>query len=286
MAIHQVMFQSDFSVRVLFDKREENCIMHCHDFYELTLVVSGTAKHLTSAESYSIGAGDVFLLKPGELHGYDSIENLELINILYRPERLNLPFGDLANSVGYKVLFELEPAMRLQQGAVNHLRLDETAMETMRRQIERIRRALYDESMPGHFFKAEIYFLELVAMLSDYFSMVRLIPEEHSDIFRFSKMISFLESSYMKEIPIPKMEKMFGISRSKLYRLFMRGSGMSPNRYLLKIRLEHAQGLLLNSDLPISEIARMSGFADSNYFARSFRLCFGLSPREYRRKKQ
>ena len=282
---YQVAFQSNFSLRLLYDERYEDCIMHRHDFYELTLVVSGAAKHLTSTDSYPIGKGDVFLIKPGTSHGYGNIDQLELINILYRPERLRLPIGDLANSVGYRVLFELEPAARFNEGAMSHLQLDDATLVEAKRQAERIRCALYEETMPGHLFKAELFFLELVTMLSDYFSMVQLVSEEHSNIFHLGKMISFLESSYMKNIEIPNMEKSFGFSHSKLYRLFIRGTGISPKGYLQKIRLGHAQNLLLNSDLAISDIARMCGFADSNYFTRTFRLHFGISPRDFRRSK-
>ena len=282
---YQVAFQSNFSLRLLYDERYEDCIMHQHDFYELTLVVAGSATHLTSTDSYPIGTGDVFLIKPGTAHGYCDIDQLELVNILYRPERLRLPIGDLADSVGYRVLFELEPAARFNEGAMSHLQLDGEALAEARRQAERIRCALYEETMPGHLFKAELFFLELVTMLSDYFSMVQLVSEEHSSIFRLGKMISFLESSYMKNIEIPKMEKMFGISHSKLYRLFVRGTGMSPKGYLQKIRLGHARNLLLNSDLAVSDVARTCGFADSNYFARTFRLHFGTSPRNFRRGK-
>ena len=44
----------------------------------------------------------------------------------------------------------------------------------------------------------------------------------------------------------------------------------------------HARALLLNTRLPVSEIATATGFADSNYFSRCFRKFTGLSPREFR----
>ena len=40
--------------------------------------------------------------------------------------------------------------------------------------------------------------------------------------------------------------------------------------------------MMLNSDMPITEIAIQCGFSDGNYFARRFRYAFGMTPRSFR----
>ena len=57
----------------------------------------------------------------------------------------------------------------------------------------------------------------------------------------------------------------------------------SPARLLQGLRMQAACRLLVESSLPIHEIAARSGFADEYYFSRRFRLEQGMPPRAYRR---
>lgn len=53
-------------------------------------------------------------------------------------------------------------------------------------------------------------------------------------------------------------------------------------QYLENMRLKKARELLESSPLSISDIAMMVGYNDPNYFARSFKKVYDLTPREYR----
>lgn len=75
-----------------------------------------------------------------------------------------------------------------------------------------------------------------------------------------------------------------GVHRSQLSRRFSADVGLSPSRYLLRLRLQQATRLLLADELRSSEIAEECGFNDSSYFARVFRRSFGISPQQYRRR--
>ena len=57
--------------------------LHAHEFHELVLVVAGEGRHITPAESYTLSAGDIFLIKPGNPHGYAVENDFALYNILY-----------------------------------------------------------------------------------------------------------------------------------------------------------------------------------------------------------
>ncbi len=74
------------------------------------------------------------------------------------------------------------------------------------------------------------------------------------------------------------------VSPSHLVRLFQSNLNTSPMRYLTQVRVRHAQGLLLRSQLTIKEIAHLAGFSDQLYFSRVFRSETGSAPRDFRRK--
>lgn len=255
--------------------------MHQHDFYELVIVIAGRAIHVTETEEYKISKGDVFLVKPGKLHGYNDINKFALVNILYQPDRLHLPFCDLTLSSGYQILFELEPELRPSFGMMRHLHLDDITLEVVKQKLEHLNMALQD-SAPGHKFRAIAFFMELISILSDYFSSVSIISSEYNDIFKLGKILSYLETHFTDTLFISRLERIFSISKSKMYRLFIQGTGMSPNQYLSKLRITHAKSMLLNTVLPVTDIALQCGFQDSNYFTRIFKQHTYCSPREYR----
>ena len=82
------------------------------------------------------------------------------------------------------------------------------------------------------------------------------------------------------------MSRMAAMSGSNFYRVFTALIGTSADRYLIRLRLSHAEALLAGTDLPMTEVAERSGFDDSNYFSRVFRRNRGCSPREYRKQRR
>ncbi len=61
--------------------------------------------------------------------------------------------------------------------------------------------------------------------------------------------------------------------------------GLTPNRFLLHVRLERAKYLITNSQFTFSEIAGKVGFSDPRYFSKCFKREVGLTPSEYREQK-
>ncbi|GCE27664.1 hypothetical protein KDA_31480 [Dictyobacter alpinus] len=65
-------------------------------------------------------------------------------------------------------------------------------------------------------------------------------------------------------------------------RLFHQTTGESPHQFVLRQRIEHAQRLLKESDLPLISIALESGFASQSHLTQVFKRYLGLTPRIYR----
>ena len=76
------------------------------------------------------------------------------------------------------------------------------------------------------------------------------------------------------------------MGRSKLYMQFKQITGLTPNEFILKIKLDEAMSLLKNhSELNISEISMRLGFSSPRYFSKSFKAFFGVAPQTVRSKK-
>src|SRR5215472_9062967 len=66
---------------------------------------------------------------------------------------------------------------------------------------------------------------------------------------------------------------------------FRKSVGQSPHEYIIRRRMERAQGLMLSTDKGLSEIAAECGLADQPHFTRLFRRVVGESPAAWRRAR-
>ena len=69
-------------------------IWHQHDCLEIAIVISGTAVHILDNRSAPIREGDVLLIGPNLVHGYEECADLGLYNLLYKPNKLPIPILD------------------------------------------------------------------------------------------------------------------------------------------------------------------------------------------------
>jgi len=74
-----------------------------------------------------------------------------------------------------------------------------------------------------------------------------------------------------------------GVSAAHLSRAFRSGSGERLQSYLVRRRLQHAAGLLVDEDCPVRVVAQRVGYAQSAHFGRAFKACFGVTPSAWRR---
>lgn len=64
--------------------------------------------------------------------------------------------------------------------------------------------------------------------------------------------------------------------------MFREYTGISPIKYMHKIRIEKAQSLLLTTNMPVKAIAYEMGYNDEYHFSRLFKKHTGLSPKNFR----
>lgn len=94
---------------------------------------------------------------------------------------------------------------------------------------------------------------------------------------------AYLSQHYQKKINLLEIAKKFGLSYTKFRRDFKAYSGIPPNQYLQKVRLQQAKRLLCYSEKSIQEIATETGFQSPYYFSRSFKKHYSQSPNKLRK---
>ena len=88
----------------------------------------------------------------------------------------------------------------------------------------------------------------------------------------------YMKENLTKKLTTKALAKQFGYSQEHFCRLFKEVTQFTPMQYLKIFRLERAMNLLNEEKYTVSEIARLCGFTDPNYFTRCFRDFFGTTP--------
>ena len=131
---------------------------------------------------------------------------------------------------------------------------------------------------------------ELRRLVALYTELIGMMGEEQDPLSRkgllFRDCLALIQTRYQDpSLNVNSLAEELKVHRTTLDRLFLRETGIPPNRYLLKIRLHHALSLLSRTKDSIAEIALQTGFSRPNYFDRVFRETMGIRPMEYRRRK-
>jgi transcriptional regulator GlxA family with amidase domain len=92
----------------------------------------------------------------------------------------------------------------------------------------------------------------------------------------------YVEAHLEKNISLQMLASTAGLSMSHFARAFKQSQGVPPHEYLVRCRVRRVQELLATTDLPLSEIARASGFSDQSHCTRRFREQVGITPSGYR----
>jgi signal transduction histidine kinase/ligand-binding sensor domain-containing protein/DNA-binding response OmpR family regulator len=98
------------------------------------------------------------------------------------------------------------------------------------------------------------------------------------------KVTAFIEENIVEsELSVEQMADAMGMSRANLYRRLVSATGSTPSEFIKLIRLRHAERLLMQSGLSVSEICYEVGFTSPRYFSKCYKELYGYLPSEAKR---
>lgn len=266
---------------IQFGEHTEDLYLHTHDdFCELVIVLSGQADHILDGEFCRIKQGDVFVISGKTEHGYKNPVNFHICNIMFRISFLNLSDMDISSSAGFQALFVLEPHQSRNYEFQSCLRLLSKDFDEVNRLIHKIH-AEYTEHKTGWKTLVKAEFLQLVVKLSrlcEYESF-----EESTGLVKLAPAIAYIEQHYQEKLSVAELAEMSYYSERQFIRLFKAAFGCLPVQYITRLRINNARELLINTQLPVTEIAQRCGYSDSSYFSKLFQKECGASPRDFRK---
>lgn len=230
------------------------------DHYLIHYVSSGKGTFKSGGRSYSLTAGDMFLIFPGQIAAYsaDSLNPWEYYWVGFNGTEAQR-LVKLSGFSGNQPILRLPDAEQVQPLLLN----------------------IYNGS--GNTPAAEA---EMLGYL--YLFLSRLIKargQNHEDYGLrdyLAKALRYIQYNYADDIGVSDIADYVGISRSQLYRAFIAFFNISPNEFLQKYRINEACSLLRDRSLTVSEVAGSVGFSDPLYFSRVFKKRKDMTPTEFR----
>ncbi len=110
----------------------------------------------------------------------------------------------------------------------------------------------------------------------------RELTTHRIDHARLRRTLDYISANLDKEITLAELARVAGVSVFHFARTFTRTMGVSPSRYVSRMRLEEAMADIAASKLSLAEIAFKAGFSSQASFTRAFYRATGLTPGEYR----
>lgn len=99
-----------------------------------------------------------------------------------------------------------------------------------------------------------------------------------------AKAVRFIRTRARDGIRVDDVLDHVGSSRSVLQRRFRKTSNSTIHGVITEVRLRIVKQLLVETDLPLPEIAQRAGYSHAEYLSAAFRRATGSTPGRYRRE--
>lgn len=258
--------------------------------YVFTYIASGSADFIVEGNKYILGAGSVIIIPPYMTHIILSHGKEPLVQYIMHfdfyeePERRELIHKDVLEDEEYQV--PVSERERVICPDVLLADIPEAERNDMVRRYLGLLRE-FQEKRKGRelLIKADC----LGLLISSMRNLIALREGSESERRKKNKAwvhieqaVEFINRSDLTEGPDnDSIAKAAGVSPNYLTRVFQEYIGVSLHKYVMNLKVEKAQQLLLSGNVNITEAARETGFSSIHVFSKTFKSIMGISPSEF-----
>lgn len=252
-----------------------------HEFFEMVYMKKGKMVFEISGNPVDMGPNDIIIIKPNQYHKFivKSEQGCEFIVLSFKFEnKINGHYSeaslhDFLNFVSNKEAGHFISLKVSQKNEIITL-LDRLIKERESNEI-------------GSEFLNYLLVLELFVFISRALKMewensIKKQSPKLKELIQIS--VNYINNNYERDISLGDIAKYVFLSSSYFTRAFKEETGMSPINYLLRVRVERAKELLLETDHKISDIALSVGFSNQQRFNEIFKKNVKITPLQYRRQ--
>ncbi len=245
---------------------QESVIEHSHHNYvEIEIIDKGcTINKFNSKDPFIMTEGDISLILPGTTHKHSSYQS-------YKATMLNISLF----TTSFQEIAQAVYGFELSNFESNILRLTPDQLQIARSYSKSLL-STTDESAYNSTLKSFAVFCIGIFTLTN--KKQKEMPEW------LKEFIEKIDSVPLDKLKIKDLYSLSNYSQSVISINFNKYIGKSLVKYVDDKKMEYAKNLLSKTNIPISEISYKIGFNSVSHLNHLFKLKFGMSPNEYRKK--
>lgn len=250
---------------------------HCHDEYEIQLIMATRGRAFVGDYIGSYEPGHLCLVGPRLPHNWvprdlppEGVEERNFV-VQFRGEPLAQAM------VLFPELSELSALLENARHGIEFFGIS----ERVERRYRRIRRQ--------HGAKRFSEFTELLCDLArcTNYRLLSETPvlggEDTPSQEKISKVLEYLKENFEEDLSLPEVGSLIGMTETGFSRYFRRATGSTFTEFVNQLRIGRACNLLMQTKTPISSICYSVGFNNISNFNRQFLKRRGMTPKEFRR---
>ena len=239
-----------------------HCSLHGHDFYEIDIIIGGSATTTLNNKPKIAKTGTIFFLSPEDFHNYSSDDKLDIYNIQFTEDVVSSAIleriADSKNRI-YTPDEKCFQAITILTMTMENIHTDDPAnIEILSKLLECILlllcRNLTSEKNPN---------------------------PANSDM---QKAVIYLHAHFRENPSLGDVAGVLHLNEKYFCRKFREYTGQKYKDYLKAMKLRYARRLILVTSRTISEISSESGYGSQSHFNREFKEYYGMAPLELRRQ--
>ena len=244
---------------------------HCHDFYEIIYVLTGSCHHIVNGSGHMMEVGDFVLLRPSDCHSFDwqsGGTNVAAISIC-RDEltRFRAAYGfgcdqrlDFENPTGDALFARFAQPDRTRTAAL----CDELFALPSGSRVPLCRVLL-----------GEIF----AQLIREQVGSAKEIPSS------FAAVLTEMNRLPNAAEGVSAFLRISNFSHAQLCRLTKRYLDQTPGEYVNSIRMRYAWELVTAGEQDYEEICEVVGFSSFSHYCRLFSLTYGTTPAKARKSR-
>lgn len=268
-----------FRIFRLADTALREIPFHYHDFHKIIFFLSGDASYIIEGKTYPLAPRDILFVSAGEIHRPVTVPHkaYERIVVYISPAFLQQCGREQYDLGGcFETARNTSSVMHAPPGRTHDLLFH----------MDKLEKAAHQEGF-AHELYLEMLFVEFMILLNRALLDKELQQPTEADCDpRIQQAMEYINSHLTEPISVDLLAEHTFTSKFYLMRKFKADTGCSIHRYLISKRLLLAKSLLLETELPITELCYRCGFGDYTTFSREFKKSFRLTPKEYRQINQ